>query len=67
MSEKLYAERNYQEQGQHYHNHVDAMTREHLHAKHKIVGELAHRDIEIERLTAEVERLTNRLASAVET
>ena len=52
MSDKLYAERDYQGQGEHYFKHVGAMTSEDLRAKSEIAGELAHRDIEIERLTA---------------
>ena len=40
----------------HYSRHVAAMTREKLHAKSDIAAELACRDWEIERLTAEGER-----------
>lgn len=47
---KLYAERDILEQGQVYCDHVNAMTAERLHAKSDIAAELAHRDIEIERL-----------------
>ena len=47
---KLYADRDHAAQGEHYLRHLDAMTREGLHAKSEIAGELAHRDIEIERL-----------------
>lgn len=46
----LYAERDHAAQGDYYTRHVDAMTREGLHAKSAIAGELAHRDMEIERL-----------------
>lgn len=48
----LYRERDHAAQGKHYLRHLDAMTREGLHAKSRIAGELAARDIEIERLRA---------------
>ena len=48
----LYPERDHMAQGQHYVRHIDAMTREGLHSKSRIAGELAARDIEIERLRA---------------
>lgn len=47
---KRYAPRNIVAQGQTYLDHVAAMTREGLHAKSDIAAELAHRDLEIERL-----------------
>ena len=47
---KHYAKRDPESQGIHYINHVSAMTTEGLHAKSAIAAELAHRDIEIERL-----------------
>ena len=47
---KHYAKRDPEAQGTHYENHVYAMTTEGLHAKSAIAAELAHRDIEIERL-----------------
>ena len=49
---KHYAKRDPESQGIHYINHVAAMTGEGLHAKSAIAAELAHRDIEIERLRA---------------
>ena len=49
---KHYAKRDPESQGIHYENHVSAMTTEGLHAKSAIAAELAHRDIEIERLRA---------------
>lgn len=55
--DKLYAERDAMSQGQHYVNHVNAMTGEGLHSKAAIAMELAHRDIEIERLKTEIDRL----------
>lgn len=55
MSE--YAERNLVELGKHYTKHVQAMTREGLHAKSDIAAELAWRDAEIDRLRTEVEAL----------
>lgn len=51
---KLYADRDHAAQGEHYMRHIDAMTREGLHSKSDIAGELAHRDIEIECLRAEL-------------
>lgn len=47
---KLYADRDHAAQGDYYMRHLDAMTREGLHAKSDIAGELAHRDIEIQQL-----------------
>ena len=46
----LYPQRDHVAQGEHYIRHVEAMTREGLHSKSRIAGELAARDIEIERL-----------------
>ena len=51
-STKHYAKRDPDAQGIHYINHVSAMTTEGLHAESAIAAELAHRDIEIERLRA---------------
>ena len=53
----LYAERDIIEQGKHYSQHTSAMTGEGLHSKSDIAAELAHRDIEIERLQARVSEL----------
>ena len=53
----LYAERDILEQGKHYSQHTSAMTSEGLHSKSDIAAELAHRDIEIERLQARVAEL----------
>lgn len=46
-----YAERDILKQGSHYMRHIAAMTAEELHDKSDIAAELAHRDMEIERLT----------------
>jgi hypothetical protein len=46
----LYPQRDIVAQGQHYMRHLEAMTREGLHAKSDIAAELAARDIEIEYL-----------------
>lgn len=46
----LYAQRNHPAQGDFYLRHIDAMTVEGLNDKSAIAAELAHRDIEIERL-----------------
>ena len=51
---KHYAERDIIEQGQAYVDHVMAMTSEALHCKSDIAAELAHRDIEIARLAADI-------------
>lgn len=50
MGQKQYAERDHEAQGEHYMRHLEAMTAEKLHSKSAIAGELAHRDIEIEKL-----------------
>ena len=50
---KHYAERDHMAQdaaGNYYSRHVSAMTEEGLHAKSDIAAELAHRDIQIDRL-----------------
>ena len=49
---KHYAKRDHQAQGAYYTNHVSAMTGEGLHSKSAIAAELAHRDMEIDRLRA---------------
>ena len=54
---KLYTERDIIEQGDYYSRHTSAMTSEGLHSKSDIAAELAHRDIEIERLQARVAEL----------
>lgn len=48
----LYARRETEDQGEHYLRHLDAMTREKLFDKCAIAAELAHRDMEIDRLRA---------------
>lgn len=53
----LYQKRDHVAQGQHYVRHVDAMTRESLHSKSRIAGELAARDIELSEAKADIERL----------
>ncbi len=50
ITKKLYGKRNPIKQGQHYMNHLMAMTAEGLHSKSDIAAELAHRDIVIEDL-----------------
>ena len=61
---KLYAERDPEEQGEWFVRHMSAMTKENLHSKAEIAEELAHRDIRIEALEAEIKRLTISLAAA---
>jgi hypothetical protein len=60
----LYAERDHAAQGDHYTRHVSAMTREGLHAKSAIAAELAHRDMEIERLKTDARMLRDMLRNA---
>lgn len=48
-----YAKRDILKQGNYYMRHVAAMTAEGLHDKSDIAAELAHRDIEIDRLRAD--------------
>ncbi len=45
-----YKERDTEDQGQYYFNHVDGMTRENLHSKSKSAAALAHRDVWMDRL-----------------
>jgi hypothetical protein len=54
LVQRIYANRDHQAQGEHYLRHISAMTAEGLHAKSAIAGELAYRDMEIERLRAEL-------------
>jgi len=53
----IYAKRDTEAQGSHYTKHVCHMTGEGLHDKSEIAAELAHRDIEIERLRGLVLRI----------
>lgn len=55
---RQYAQRDSEALGEDYMRHVDAMTREGIHSKAAIAGELAHRDAEIARLRQVVERLS---------
>lgn len=57
----LYEERDIIEQGEHYTKHISAMTCEGLNSKSAIAAELAHRDIETERLRARVAELEEAL------
>jgi len=62
--EKLYEERDHMAQdkaGGYYSRHVSAMTGEGLHAKSDIAGELAHRDMEIDRLDRRNDQLEEAL------
>lgn len=52
--DKLYAERDTEDLGQHYTNHLNAMTSENLHNKSDIAAELAYRDSIIEKLNCEI-------------
>lgn len=54
---KHYAQRDPMALGQHYGNHVSAMTGEGLDLKSDIAAELAHRDAEIERRDARIAEL----------
>lgn len=57
--EKHYAERDIFKQGDYYTKHVSAMTGEALYSKSAIAAELAHRDIEIDRLRAALQPFAN--------
>ena len=63
---KLYTERDIIEQGDYYSRHTSAMTGEDLHSKSDIAAELAHRDIEIDKLKARVAELEIDLAAWLE-
>lgn len=54
---KHYAQRDLKALGQHYANHVSAMTGEGLELKSDVAAELAHRDVEIERRDARITEL----------
>ena len=54
--ENQYAERDHEEQGEHYMRHLSAMTGEGLHDKSAIAGELAHRDIIIDQLKGAINK-----------
>lgn len=58
---KLYCDRNPITQGIYYLRHIQAMTSEGLHSKSDIAGELAHRDIEIDRLLGIITQAHDRL------
>lgn len=51
----IYADRDHEEQGEHFMRHLDRMTVEKLHSKSDIAGELAHRDAELEKLRQSLE------------
>jgi hypothetical protein len=53
----LYSDRDVIKQGKIYTNHVLAITREGLHSKSDIAAELAHRDIEIARLSEALNKI----------
>lgn len=59
---KLYAERDHYQLSPQYERHLLAMTAEGLYSKSAIAAELAHRDIEIERLRDELQRARIELA-----
>lgn len=65
-SDVLYAERDHMAQGEYYIKHVDAMTREGLHAKSAIAGELAHRDIRIADLEASTYQICEKCLALAE-
>lgn len=52
-----YGQRDTLEQGNYFMRHMLAMTGESLHAKSAIAAELAHRDMEIDRLRKDAELL----------
>ena len=58
-----YGKRDIIKQGKHYTSHVMAMTSEELHSKSDIAAELAHRDIEIDKLLALIKQSADSLSS----
>lgn len=52
---KIYVHKDHMEQGNVYMKHLSAMTKEQLHSKADIAGELAGRDIVITKLTKALE------------
>lgn len=52
--------------GGYYCRHVGALTEEDMHSKAEIAAELAHRDLQIDNLRAELEECKNALASCIE-
>ena len=64
-TEKLYAHRDIEKLGEHYHRHVDHMTTEALYDKGDIAAELAWRDLRIAKLTVEIRRLASDLSAAM--
>ena len=66
MNKKHYEQRDVEELGQFYTDHVLAMTAEDLHEKPDIAAELAYRDAEIERLRSAMGRAIAKLSSNYE-
>ena len=64
MNDKLYAERDSFKLGEHYVRHVEHMTSENLYSKADIAAELAHRDIQIDRLERERDELRTKVGKA---
>jgi hypothetical protein len=67
--DKQYAERDIDaldDAGKHYIRHVSAMSIESLHSKMAIAAELGHRDMRIDQLKAQVERLRGYLQGIVD-
>lgn len=64
---KLYIHDDHMEQGKVYMKHVSAMTREQLHSKADIAGELAGRDIVITGLSNILRNVIDRLDSLPDT
>ena len=58
----LYAQRDHTALGEYFTDHMEGLTAEGLRAKSAIAAELAHRDLMIDTLRAEVERLTREAA-----
>ena len=59
ITQRQYAQRDHMAQGNYYVRHVYSMTGEALHAKSAIAAELAHRDIEIDRLRAALRKIAD--------
>lgn len=59
--DRMYGNRNPIKQGMYYLRHIAAMTKESLHSKADIAAELAHRDMEIDRLLNIAQQAHDRL------
>ena len=61
MTNKQYAQRDPIKLGEYYLRHIMALTEEKLHSKADIASEMAHRDMEIDRLVGIITQAHDRL------